>query len=312
MSDIALKITTTAAQLQGGLFGQVVLWVFEILPWLRERRMFAPAWNICSHRYGLAPDRQIIPGVFDPLVPPDQGTARKEVNLFTLRRYVCSYLGGDFELAHELWHSYFRVPSRIVNRADDVKLTDNVLGVHYRGTDKTTAAWDTNPVTAEDMLRLVVDFIGHRPALDALFVATDEARFLDLVRSKVDLPVVNVGVGEHHKQAARSLLKADDALLDCLLLSRCRYVVQGSSALSAFAKVLNPSLQSYRVAASKLFAPIPYFPVAYIPRLVSQDAQCQSILNRQMADDWADNGDALANFGQPFGSRPRGFLPSGV
>jgi hypothetical protein len=214
-------------------------------------------------------------------------------------------LGGDFQFSHELWNSYFKVPDRIHSRAYDIGLPSNVVGVQYRGTDKNTAAWDTNPVTPEDMLRLVQDFVSTRSIPDAVFVATDERRFLDLVRSNVNVPMISVGPGDHHLQATSSFLKADNAVLDCLLLSRCRSVIHSSSALPAFAKVLNPSLESYRVSASKLFTNIPYFPAAYIPRLTSDDAQCQAILDRQMAGDWTDNPDALAKFGEPFGARAR-------
>jgi hypothetical protein len=68
---------------------------------------------------------------------------------------------------------------------------------------------------------------------------------------------------------------------------------------------INPSLESYRVSASKLFTNIPYFPVAFIPRLTSDDARCRSILDRQMDGDWTDDPEALAKFGEPFGARVR-------
>jgi hypothetical protein len=290
------------------LFGGVVVWVLEMLPWLRASKIVSPEWNICSELYGVAPDFRILPGAFDPATPADLTIPHDEVGLAHLRSTrALSVLGGDFDYAHELWTSYFRVPERTARRADAVGMPGDVIGVHYRGTDKNRAPWDTNPVDVDDMLRLVADFVRARPAPEAVFVATDEARFLDRVRAEVDVPVISAGAGAHHydRRDPGSTREADDAVLDCVLLSRCRSVIHSSSALSAFAKVLNPRLDSYRVAASKLFTNVPYYPIAYIPRLTSDDPACRAILERQMADDWTENAEAVAKFGEPFGARCR-------
>src|SRR5258706_15353333 len=93
-------------------------------------------------------------------------------------------------------------------------------------------------------------------------------------------------------------------MLDCVLLSRCGTVLQTSSGLSAFAKILNPNLEIYRVAASKRFYDVPYFPVAYIPRYNSPSPDISALVDRLMVDDWTQDADAHL-FAEPFVARPR-------
>ena len=123
------------------------------------------------------------------------------------------------------------------------------------------------------------------------------------------LPIFHGATGGFHTRLGGSEQKVDYALLDCLPLSRCRFVVQCASALSAFAKVLNPSLEICRVAASEMFTDIPYFSLAYIPVLESTDALCQQILKKQMADAWRVGPEALKKFGKPFNTVPRVLIP---
>src|SRR5271170_6264424 len=69
-------ITTQPEELTEGLFGQVFLHVFEILPYLDENRLH-PKWNIRSLKYGIAPDHTIIPGLLDvnDLIPESASAA---------------------------------------------------------------------------------------------------------------------------------------------------------------------------------------------------------------------------------------------
>jgi hypothetical protein len=106
--------------------------------------------------------------------------------------------------------------------------------------------------------------------------------------------LIHLGPVDFHKACHNVPGKADRAVLDCVLLSRCAYVLKCSSALSGFAKVLNPDLVCFRVAACKLFSEVPYFPDAYIPRLDSPDPGCQRILKRLFQDDWLDSGHPLS------------------
>ena len=219
---------------------------------------------------------------------PDPAT--RQVPRSVLRKRHCAQLGNDWFALHRLWSSYFRIPTAIESEADAVGPLGDVLGVHYRGTDKLTTSWDTNPVEASDMIEVIRDFRRRRPALKKIFLATDDKTFAGKLREQLECEILNLGEVEFHKAQDRThhdLLGASRALLVSLLLSRCGAVLKTSSALSGFAKIFNPELEIYRCAASKRFADIPYFPVAYIEPYVSTDPQVAKIVERLMVGDWS-------------------------
>lgn len=302
------RITTSTDDLEEGLFGQVLLWTFELLPWLDARGM-QPAWDIRSRHYGDEPDCRVLPGVFDLAYPDpalDEAGCRG-VSLLALRVGTVSRLGNDWPALHALWHRYFRLPARTIAQADAVALPEGrCLGLHYRGTDKNLALQDTNPVGIQDMLDLAADFLRSRPAIDTLFIATDEQAFAAAARARfAGLHVVYLGDVSFHKAAGGGAARADRALLDCVLLSRCAHVLKCSSALSGFAKVLNPALDIWRVAACKQFMDVPYFPDAYIPRLQSEDPRLRAVLSRHFEGDWLDAPGGQRAMAPVFVSRPR-------
>jgi hypothetical protein len=295
-SDIVVR--TNAEEMVDGLFGQVFLWVFECLPYLHEQGIF-PAWNIQTTRYGKA-----IPGVLD-LAYTSPRNPEKAIDLVRLRDLRRRILGNDFLHLSALWHSYFVVPARVVHVADQVGSLSDCLGLHYRGNDKQSAFWDTNPVGYADYVEIAKDFMRARPAFNRVFVATDDSEFIEYLRARISLPVVSMGAGEFHKTEATErgkLLRADCAMLDCVLLARCGAVLSTSSALPSFAKILNPALEIYRVAASKFFTNTPYFPVAYIPIYRPSAREVVEIVDRLLLGDWTLRPEA-AQFSAPFASR---------
>lgn len=304
MKPASWKITTSSDELQEGLFGQIILWIFELLPYLHRRGIF-PIWDIKSRLYGTEPGYTVIPGVFDLAYSASAGSYAV-VDFLTLRNAHVSVLGSDWVYLNRLWESYFRVPDRTQDAADLIGLPPDTLGVHYRGTDKNQNSWDSNPVSQEDFLTLVEDFLETHQNVSSVFLATDEFSFVDKALRRLSrLRIINLGEVGFHKASQNVPHKGDRALLDCLVLSRCRYLLKCSSALSGFAKVLNPQLESYRLSASKLFTDIPYFPEAYIPKLTSTDSECRRILERQFANDWLEDPYARVRFGRPFRTQSR-------
>ncbi len=287
MKRPSLCIVTEAKDLQDGLFGNVFDHVFQILPYLFEKKLF-PAWRICASEYGDPPDHVTIPGAVDIAYQQPAGPYH-EISLADLRRQQGRIIGSDWHATSHMWKTYFSIPPRILAQADTALPKGRALGLHYRGNDKLTNLTDSNPFTQDDFLALVLEFLEHRSDFDFIFAATDEYTFVKKLGAAVRLPVINLGEVGFHKAANQTTPKrgkADRAMLDCVLLSRCLCVLETSSTLLSFAKVFNPDLEIYRTAASKLFTDVPYFPVAFIPVLPTNSVQGKEILQRSLVGEW--------------------------
>ncbi|HLI76785.1 MAG TPA: hypothetical protein VKV02_07550 [Acidobacteriaceae bacterium] len=286
--------------LEQGLFGQTFYYILQLLPYLHARGIF-PQWELRTRHYGDPPDYLTVPGVLDLAYTPPTGPYHR-VSLWEMRRRHAHVIGNDWTALHQLWTQYFRVPARVLHSAAEVLPSGAVLGVHYRGTDKQTASWDSNPISPQEYLSLIQEFLSARPGFNVIFAATDEFAFVEELRRSVSLPVISLGEVEFHMAEVHSMTraeKADRAMLDCVLLSQCACVIETSSALPSFAKLLNPDLEIYRCAASKLFGKLytkmPYFPVAHIPVLPVREPASEAILARTLHLDWRTQPD-----GQPF------------
>ncbi len=298
-----IRITSRRRDLREGLFGQVLLFVFEVLPALHRAGIF-PDWDIRSANYG--ENYRVFPGVFD-LAYEVKPCRRRNVSLKRIRDEYCEVLGHDWPWDSQLWSAYFQIPQRVVSIADDLGPLDDVLGVHYRGNDKNQNAWDSNPVTQTELLKIVADCLEANPRFTRIFLATDEYSCVGYLQQNVAVEVINLGRVDFHKAHTPSSelsQKADRAVLDCLALSRCGKVLQSSSALSSFSKILNPGLDIARFVASKQFADIPYFPCAYIPRYQASSDEVAELVTRLMKDDWMD-GQGAKPYISPFTSLPR-------
>ncbi len=125
----------------------------------------------------------------------------------------------------------------------------NVLGVHFRGTDKTIEA----PRVEREIVRQTVEsFLQKNPSIDCLFVASDEASFIPYMQDAFPaLSVVShddvfrsTSIQNFYQQdlGAGNYIKGEEALINCLLLSRCSVLIRTTSFLSAWASIFNPEL----------------------------------------------------------------------
>ncbi len=286
MQGRGLKITCSPELLHEGLFGQVLLYVFEILPFLQEKNIY-PNWAIYASHYSGSHDGRVLPGVFD-IAYQENAEPVEELPLAYLRQHHIKCLGNDWSSLSKLWNSYFKVPNPVKNAAEDIGDFSNILGIHFRGTDKQYAPLDSNPVSGPDFLLIIRDILKRNSQFKKAFVATDDNAIVSYLRDSLPIEIINLGEIAFHKASVSERQKterANRALLDCYILSRCKYVLTTSSALPAFAKILNPDLEIYRVAASKMFADIPYFPVAYLPKYTSPSAEVTQVISRLMVGD---------------------------
>jgi hypothetical protein len=204
-------------------------------------------------------------------------------------------LGDDFVSLNKLFFKYFKIPKILNDVADSLTLRE-CLGLHYRGNDKIRNVESNTPVTKE-MFYTIVDSYINANNIKNIFIATDENDVFDYFVNKY----TNINFKSSRdfkgnlfwKNNENPSLNAKMAILDMLCLSKCNTVLKTSSALSAFAKVINPSLNIYRINALK-FIPIstktPYFPDAYIPLLQTSGKytqECNDLLTEIQIDDWS-------------------------
>lgn len=121
-----------------------------------------------------------------------------------------------------------------------------VVGVHYRGTDKIE---DTPRVPFDTVLAAIHDVLRPEgPEACPIFLATDDQGFLDHARRAFPGNVYvremprSVDGSPIHKTRRSGYMKGVDAVMDCLLLSRCQHLIRTPSNLSLFSTLFNPDL----------------------------------------------------------------------
>jgi len=162
--------------------------------------------------------------------------------------------------AAELVERYVRVKRHILEKIEAfalAKFADAfVIGVHYRGTDKKDEA---PRIPYETVEMAVHSAIGRAAAANVrIFVASDEQAFVDHMldcfpgkvevwetRRSTDGTPIWVSNEENYK-------KGEDALIDCLLLSRCRLLIRTASDLGLVSTFFNPKLTEVLLTVSPL------------------------------------------------------------
>ncbi len=136
-----------------------------------------------------------------------------------------------------------------------------MLGVHYRGTDKSTEA---GHVSYEKVEENIAWYMEKNTDIDGLFISTDDHNFLEYISGR---PIADIvisredsfrsidGVAVHFSTSNRYEINRD-ALINCLLLARCQGLIKSTSILSAWSLLFNPEIPF--VMLNKPF--IPYFP----------------------------------------------------
>jgi hypothetical protein len=167
-------------------------------------------------------------------------------------------LGKDYDrvltidLANSLINKYLVVREEVVSEVDDFCRqhfdSRRVVGVHYRGTDKVRES----PMVPYDSVRRNLDqYLELYPETDCIFVATDDANFLDHLRNaSLSRAIVcrddsfrsRDGTSIHESSDTDKYAINRDAIVNCLILSRCEALLKTASILSGWSKLFNPRL----------------------------------------------------------------------
>jgi hypothetical protein len=159
--------------------------------------------------------------------------------------------------ASALFNSHYRPAAPLLAEVDATAATlgisQSTLAVHYRGTDKVHEA---GLVPWRLMCQAVEKIAAQRAALTEVLLASDDAGFIEFfLNQDFKLPVrvapaayMPKGSTPIHFSGHPGLAIGKEALITCLLLARCGFLIKTSSYLSGWAKVLNPSLPVWLVS----------------------------------------------------------------
>ena len=153
-------------------------------------------------------------------------------------------------LVNGLINKYIKLKPHIQNKIEqfynDHFKGQYVICVHYRGTDKIHEA----PFVPYE---IVIDSLNEHIAKNQLenykiFVATDEERFLQMMNERYPGSIIAYSTlrsnDNHavHVFAKENYLKGEEAIIDCLLLSKGDFLIRTSSNLSIWSTYFNPSI----------------------------------------------------------------------
>ena len=167
----------------------------------------------------------------------------------------------DRQRDYDLIQRYIRIKPHIqakINNFTKQNFENNfIIGVHYRGTDKFIAEAPFIPfahmITA---IQKAIDAITPTYGSNyKIFVATDEDCFLKYIQSIFSCPIIytncprskdgtSLHEGLHY---CRNYQKGEDAVIDCLLLSKSNFLIRTSSNLSFISERFNISLLGFLI-----------------------------------------------------------------
>ena len=165
--------------------------------------------------------------------------------------------GLTLEGASSLFGRYYRPSSDIKAEVDAIAkrlgISESTLAVHYRGTDK---VYESGRVSWPLVCEYVHKIKTARPHLREILLATDEIQFIPFFRSQpFEMPVVAAPAAYMprnnkpvHYSGHPGLAIGREALVTCLLLARCGFLLKSPSYLSAWSKIFNPALPVWLIS----------------------------------------------------------------
>lgn len=157
----------------------------------------------------------------------------------------------NLELAAALIDRHLRVKDSVLTEVDSFcsEHFDNkdVLGIHYRGTDKASEA---QPVSFDKVVRNINFYIEKFPETSVVFLSSDEEKFIRYFENN---PIARPVVFRNDKLRSKDNTAVHfscpnyfdmnvDALVNCLILSRCDALMKTASILSGWSRLFNPQL----------------------------------------------------------------------
>ena len=290
-ADSKVLIHSPGNMLTEGAFGQALIYTLEALEIL-EKEGIQPenvVFDVNTNLYG-----KLVPGMMNPQVINQIDNFDKKIELSQETSQIFKEKDRNrteeeieeyFDLYNHLFNKWFRIPEEVFPKVPHFD-GNKTLGIHYRGTDKTHDKFEYTDITSDEFVLIIKDFLHKHREIDTLFIATDDANFIPKVTQNIpNMKIVQFnqtrssnGKSLHKSTKFEGNDKIINPWIDVVALSRCKYVLRISSALSAWAKILNPDLEIYQVNATRQ----PWAPTVFIPSYRSDTPEIKRILDRTL------------------------------
>lgn len=190
-------------------------------------------------------------------------TTEPQQQLFPTYQKIIFAYQSQFEMprerAYELIQKYIHIRPSCIQQVNNFchEHFDGffVIGLHYRGTDKTTEASPISYHDAAERVKTVLEESLHK--LVKIFVATDDSGFCSYIKEQFPGLVImrdalrsDNQIGVHARLDLDPYQKGEDAIIDCLLLSRCSTLIKTASNLSDCSLQFNPKIPVIRLNKS--------------------------------------------------------------
>lgn len=277
--------------LQEGMYGQTLTWLLEILHDLEKTNKINDTSRIMFDVNALQYNN-IIPTF---IIAKNEYTMNDLKNpvLLNIKPYKSSktldfdFDMNSFQVANRIWNKYFVLSQGIEDNIPKID-SENTLGVHFRGTDKTSDANEANPISQDEFIIIVKDYLSNHKEIQTIYCCSDEASFITRMKAEFNhLNIIDYDQkrATDNSRAFHKNIPNDNkaqhtcaAIVDMIALSRCKTVLKTSSAMSAFSKIINPNVQLLTCCAMKQR----WFPTGVVDVYLSSDIKVNNILKRTM------------------------------
>ncbi len=153
--------------------------------------------------------------------------------------------------AHRLIGKYIKLHAHVeekINKFVKKQFRGYTIGIHYRGTDKISEAPRMPYEYVDAKLQETMQRLGHQRY--TIFVATDEGDFIRYMLTRYGDKICFLHQALRsfdgqplHVTTSQKYKHGEDAVLDCLLLSKTDLLIRTSSNLSKCSTYFNPHLE---------------------------------------------------------------------
>jgi len=166
-------------------------------------------------------------------------------------RDIDAWYGKNRLLANSIIRKHISIHQDVIEKVDAFwaqEASEYVLGVHIRGTDK-TASIGGRKITPEEYFPYIDKIMERKPG--KIFLATDDPTYFKIFKAKYPSLFHLEDILRHqnniflHTDEKNNYKKGLDVLMDCLCLSKCDFLLRGSSAVSEFAVYFNTKLHHH-------------------------------------------------------------------